>query len=78
MEILGNDSLDTVWIEATPTFTVGEDDNWGGGVSEAVSEFKSLRVGSDIPLHELNVSLLEQALRENASVARGGSDNSDQ
>lgn len=78
MEVLGYDSLDTVWVEATPMGSVFEDDYGSLGVAETLSEFQSLRVSSDIPLHELNVSLIQKALREDATVARGGSDNSDQ
>lgn len=78
MEILGHDSLNTVWVEATPMGSVFEDDHGSLGVAETLSEYKSLLVRSDVPLHELNLSFIEKALREDATVARGGSDNSDQ
>lgn len=78
MEILGVDSLNTVWIQATPTFPVSEDDDGSGGVAETLSEFQSLRVSGDIPLHELNVSLIQETLRENATVAGRGSNDGNQ
>lgn len=78
LEILGHDSVDTVWIEATPVLPVSEDYYGGLGIPEFLREFQSLRVSRDIPLHELNVAIIQHALRENTAVARGGGNYSDQ
>lgn len=78
MEILGNDSLDTVWIEATPVIGFRDNDDGGRVVPEAVSKFQSLRVSGDIPLHELNVQIIQNLLRDPARLAVRGRDDSDQ
>lgn len=76
--MLGGKSVDTVWTEALPMLPGVEDDNGAGVVTEVLSQFQSLRVGRDIPLHELNTQIIQSLFGEAAGLARRRGNDGDQ
>lgn len=76
-DLLG-ESLQTVWIKALPVLPAVEEDYGDAGVAEVSDDLSSLRVGRDIPIHEVNAVLGEELLREFAGVAGGRGEDSDQ
>lgn len=68
--MLGGDSVETVWVEALPVLPGVEDDDGRGAVSEVLSQFQSLRVSRDIPLHELNTAIIQSLFGKAAGLAR--------
>lgn len=75
---LDGESLDTVWIEAMPVIPAREEDDGDTGVAEILDSLSGLRVSRDIPLHELNVQVIQALLSEPAGVARRGRKHSNQ
>lgn len=75
--MLGGEQVKTVWVESLPVLPGIEDNDGCGVVTEVLSQFQSLRVGRDIPLHELNTQIIQTLLGKTAGLARRRSEDCD-
>jgi len=70
--MLGGEGLKTVWIEALPVLPGVEEYNRDALVTQVPNDLSGFLVSRDIPVHEVNVQVIQNLLRDPAGVARGG------